>query len=151
MESKARFSIRQNEYLEHNTQALSSEIGQDAVLKKAQHEFLVFERYNSDGTSKDSMSLNASGLRQRRNAKTEQRDQPRESVNVSSKLADFDYQSTPVAAMPSTEIREAIKFFTIAIDQALQLVSVNKKASALIDRLYSVRSDNKCEAHDTSG
>lgn len=141
MESRIRLSIRLNESLEQNVREKAKEYDEDLSAKHAENDLLVFERCGLDELTNDSLSLKESGLRQRRNLKSEQKRPHQEFPGMSSKSRD-EYQTTPITALPSTEMREAIKSFSSAVDQVLQLASINRRVSIQIDRLGS---------NDTSG
>lgn len=124
-----------------------------------QHQFISFSTYhpeqdkNKDSSSQQDNEMNTSisspvmseGIRQRKQPKTtddnhhkdhENHNTTNDSENNGEIMSDESkndhIKDAPVIALPSTELREAIKSFTTAVEYALKVASENSRVDSII-------------------
>lgn len=136
MESFVRVSIEEPE-------DVGCEEGEDSVENDegegkncSSENVVVMRRFSNLNHEQTFPSLNrgSDGLRHRRSGSVEQGTRDRSYSKKPVCFVKAHGHPTPVVAMPSTEVREAIKSFTSAIDQALQLVSINSNIHSIINK-----------------
>lgn len=91
---------------------------------------VAMARTNSRHSAAPERNSRDGNLRHRR---TKETDKSRSSTERPGQLHHGNVKNS-FMAMPSTEIREAIKCFRLAIDQAVDLVNTNNKLNAELDK-----------------